>query len=191
MRSNIRGIIVRYGMPGFWITINPSDLRNPLVVILAGVEYSGDIFAAANAAIRHAAATSNPVAVAEFFCKLDAVLCEAAAQMADDSFDCDVDELDVQDLDLEDEDGTSLAVRNDDVDIETLILPITPFGTGGIEKPFCRLIVFLPWPTGPYRRQTCSFQASFHLTSLTHLLPPELPVCNSSHRPIYKLGSLD
>ena len=85
MRSNIRGIIVRYGMPGFWITINPSDLRNPLVVILAGVEYSGDIFAAANAAIRHAVATSNPVAVAEFFhhiCKavLEGLLATASKQ---------------------------------------------------------------------------------------------------------------
>ena len=67
MRSEIRGLITRLGMPAFWITINPSDLRNPLVLILAGVEYSGDIFTAANAAVREAAATSNPVAVAEFF----------------------------------------------------------------------------------------------------------------------------
>ena len=72
-------------MPGFWITINPSDLRNPLVVILAGVEYSGDIFAAANAAVRHAVATSNPVAVAEFFhhiCKavLEGLLATASKQ---------------------------------------------------------------------------------------------------------------
>jgi hypothetical protein len=67
MRSEIRGLITRYGMPAFWITINPSDLRNPLVLILAGVEYSGDNLAAASAAIREAAATSNPVAVAEFF----------------------------------------------------------------------------------------------------------------------------
>ena len=67
MRSEIRGLITRYGMPAFWITINPSDLRNPLVLILAGVEFSGDMLAAANAAVRDAAATSNPVAVAEFF----------------------------------------------------------------------------------------------------------------------------
>ena len=40
----IKGIIVRYGMPAFWITINPPAQWNPLVVILAGVEYSGDIF---------------------------------------------------------------------------------------------------------------------------------------------------
>jgi hypothetical protein len=67
MRSEIRGLITRYGMPAFWITINPSDLRNPLVLILAGVEYSGDNLATANAAIREATAVSNPVAVAEFF----------------------------------------------------------------------------------------------------------------------------
>lgn len=67
MRSEIRGLITRYGMPAFWITINLSDLRNPLVLVLAGVEYSGDIFTTANAAIRETAATSNPVAVAEFF----------------------------------------------------------------------------------------------------------------------------
>jgi hypothetical protein len=67
MRSEIRGIIVRYGMPAFWITINRSDLRNPLVLILAGVEYSGEALATINSAIHEAVATSNPVAVAEFF----------------------------------------------------------------------------------------------------------------------------
>ncbi|KAH8587824.1 hypothetical protein B0O99DRAFT_640674, partial [Bisporella sp. PMI_857] len=66
-RSEIKGLIVRDGMPDFWITINPSDLRNPLVLLLAGVEYSGDAFPTANAAIRQATATSNPVAVAQFF----------------------------------------------------------------------------------------------------------------------------
>ena len=86
MRSQIRGLIARYGMPAFWITINPSDLRNPLVLILAGVEYSGDILAAANASIREAAATSNPVAVAEFFhhvCRavLDGLLATNTGQM--------------------------------------------------------------------------------------------------------------
>ncbi|KAH9203939.1 hypothetical protein DL95DRAFT_273054, partial [Leptodontidium sp. 2 PMI_412] len=30
-RSEIKGLIVRDGMPAFWITINLSDLRNPLV----------------------------------------------------------------------------------------------------------------------------------------------------------------
>jgi hypothetical protein len=67
MRSEIRGLIVRFGMPAFWLTINPSDLRNPLVLILAGVEYSEDILSASNSAVRAATATSNPVAVAAFF----------------------------------------------------------------------------------------------------------------------------
>jgi hypothetical protein len=64
MRSKIRGLIVRGGMPAIWITGNPSDLRNPLVLLLAGVEIA---LPAANAAMRHAIATSNPVAVAQFF----------------------------------------------------------------------------------------------------------------------------
>ncbi|KAJ5664585.1 hypothetical protein N7507_005316 [Penicillium longicatenatum] len=67
MRSEIRGLIVRFGMLACWITINPSDLRSPLVIILAGVEYSDDILSASNSAIRGATATSNPVAVASFF----------------------------------------------------------------------------------------------------------------------------
>src|SRR5436190_4886377 len=67
MRSKIRGLIARYGMPAFWMTINPSDLRNPLVLILAGVECPEDILSRANVAIRHSTATSNPVAVAQFF----------------------------------------------------------------------------------------------------------------------------
>ena len=66
-RSEIKGLIVRDGMPAFWMTVNPSDLRHPLVLMLAGVEYSGDAFPTANAAIRQATATSNPVAVAQFF----------------------------------------------------------------------------------------------------------------------------
>ena len=67
MRSEIRGLIVRLGMPAFWITINPSDLRSPLVINLAGVEYSDDFLSASNSALRAATATSNPVAVASFF----------------------------------------------------------------------------------------------------------------------------
>lgn len=61
MRSEIRGIIVRYGMPAFWITINTSDLRNPSVIILAAAEYTGGILSTANAVIRETIATSNVV----------------------------------------------------------------------------------------------------------------------------------
>jgi hypothetical protein len=66
-RSEIKGLLVRHGMPAYWLTINPSDLRNPLVLLLAGVEHPGDAFPTTNAAIRHARATSNLVAVAQFF----------------------------------------------------------------------------------------------------------------------------
>jgi hypothetical protein len=64
LRSKIRGLIIRGGIPATWITVNPSDLRNPLVLLLAGIELP---VPAANATIRHTIATSNPVAVAQFF----------------------------------------------------------------------------------------------------------------------------
>ncbi len=67
LRSQIRGLLVRDGTADIWITINPSDLRNPLVLRLAGVECPQDAHPTANAAIRNATATSNPVAVAQFF----------------------------------------------------------------------------------------------------------------------------
>ena len=54
-------------MPAIWATINPSDLWNPLVLILAGIEISGDTVPTASAAIHYTAATSNPVAVTQFF----------------------------------------------------------------------------------------------------------------------------
>ena len=66
-RSKIRGLNVRHAMPDIWMTINPSDLKNPLVLNLAGLEYSGDALPTANAAIHRTIATSNPVAVAQFF----------------------------------------------------------------------------------------------------------------------------
>jgi hypothetical protein len=66
-RSEIKGLIVRDGMPAYWLTINPSDLRNPLVLVLAGVEYSANAVPTATAAIRQATATSNPISVAQFF----------------------------------------------------------------------------------------------------------------------------
>lgn len=67
MRAEIRGLIVRHGMPAFWLTINPSDLRHPLVLVLAGMHYSDDALPSASGTIREVVATSNPVAVAQFF----------------------------------------------------------------------------------------------------------------------------
>ncbi|KAJ5318263.1 hypothetical protein N7476_004683 [Penicillium atrosanguineum] len=80
MRAELRGLLVREGMPAFWLTINPSDLQNPLVLVLAGVQCSTDLSINVASAIRYATATSDPVAVARFFhytCKavLDGLLC--------------------------------------------------------------------------------------------------------------------
>lgn len=67
MRAEIRGLIVREGMPAFWLTINPSDLQNPLVLILAGVQLSTDNLSNEIATVRRAVATADPAAVARFF----------------------------------------------------------------------------------------------------------------------------
>jgi hypothetical protein len=64
LRGEIRGLLIREGMPAFWLTINPSDLQNPLVLLLAGAPYSTDT---ATSAVRQIIATSDPVAVARFF----------------------------------------------------------------------------------------------------------------------------
>ena len=63
----IKGLLVRWGMPAFWLTINPADLRDPIVLILGGVRYGSESFPTATAAIRKTFAISNPVAVAQFF----------------------------------------------------------------------------------------------------------------------------
>jgi Helitron helicase-like domain at N-terminus len=67
LRSMIKGLLARWGMPAFWLTINSSDLRDPIVLILGGIRYSSESFPAATAAIRKNFAVSNPVAVAQFF----------------------------------------------------------------------------------------------------------------------------
>jgi len=56
-------------MPAFWFTLNPSDLRSPLVLSLAGVALpldtqEGSVMAKT---FRNVTATMNPVAVAQFF----------------------------------------------------------------------------------------------------------------------------
>lgn len=42
IRAEIKGATVRLGMAAWWLTANPSDLRNPfpLVLVLAGLEFS-------------------------------------------------------------------------------------------------------------------------------------------------------
>jgi hypothetical protein len=67
LRAEIRGLLVREGMPAFWLTINPSDLQNPLVLVLAGVHYPMGSSANLPSTVRQVTATSDPVAVARFF----------------------------------------------------------------------------------------------------------------------------
>lgn len=67
MRAELRGLLVREGMPAFWLTINPSDLQNPLVLTLAGVQCLTNISANVASTIRYTTATSDPVAIARFF----------------------------------------------------------------------------------------------------------------------------
>ena len=80
MRLHIRALFVEFGPAVFWLTINPSDLRDPLVVKLAGITLPSDGFHRANRAFRRKAANMNPVAIAAFFhhvCKgvLEALVC--------------------------------------------------------------------------------------------------------------------
>ncbi|KAJ5367173.1 hypothetical protein N7541_001114 [Penicillium brevicompactum] len=75
MRAEIRGLLVREGMPAFWLTINPFDLQNPLVLVLAGLQCSTGTSTSLSSAIRCETTTSDPVAVARFFhCTCKAVL---------------------------------------------------------------------------------------------------------------------
>ncbi|CEO59600.1 hypothetical protein PMG11_04272 [Penicillium brasilianum] len=67
LRAELRGLLVREGMPAFWLTLNPSDLQNPLVLVLAGVQCSTERSANVASTIRQATATSDPAAVARFF----------------------------------------------------------------------------------------------------------------------------
>jgi len=66
-RTHMRALFVDWGMPAFWLTLNPADLRNPLVLKLAGVEISCDDLSREARRIRRCTANMNPVAVAQFF----------------------------------------------------------------------------------------------------------------------------
>ena len=66
MRVHMRALFVSDGMPAFWLTINPADLRNPLVLKLA-VDISCDDLSAQAQRMRQSTVNMNPVAVAQFF----------------------------------------------------------------------------------------------------------------------------
>ncbi|KAJ6532522.1 hypothetical protein B0H19DRAFT_1214072 [Mycena capillaripes] len=43
MRNEIRGLVIEKGLPSFYITINPTDVFNPVVKFLAGAEIDIDV----------------------------------------------------------------------------------------------------------------------------------------------------
>lgn len=64
-RLQLRALMITNGMPLLWITFNPSDLRCPIVLLLAKV--SLPVSDGAASAFKTATATMNPVAIATFF----------------------------------------------------------------------------------------------------------------------------
>ena len=77
MRLHIRALFIEFGPAAFWLTINPSDLRDPLVVKLAGITLPKDAFERENAAFRRKTANMNPAAIAVFFHKVCTGILEA------------------------------------------------------------------------------------------------------------------
>ncbi len=60
------------GMLVPWITINPSDFQNPLVLIFVGMRYELNGINTSVEAFARMTATMNPIAVARFF---EAICC--------------------------------------------------------------------------------------------------------------------
>ena len=83
MRLHIRALFVEFGPAAFWLTINPSDLRDPLVVKLAGITLPQDGFERANVIIRRKTANMNPAAIAVFFHKVCTGVLEALISPAE------------------------------------------------------------------------------------------------------------
>jgi len=70
MRLHIRALFVEFGPAAFWLTLNPSDLRDPLVLKLAGITIPNGRLEKTTAALRRKTATMNPSAIAVFFHKV-------------------------------------------------------------------------------------------------------------------------
>lgn len=66
MRVEMKSMVVRYGVPAIWFTLNPSDLRNPLVLRLSGVD-TPSVGGWRLSQFCSVTATLNPGAVAEYF----------------------------------------------------------------------------------------------------------------------------
>ena len=72
MRANIKGNIIRFGLPAIWLTINPADLAHPILCKIAGVSLSPSLNLTPSQIqlLKSKTATTNPVASAQFFHKM-------------------------------------------------------------------------------------------------------------------------
>jgi helitron helicase-like protein len=66
-RHLLFGHIVRYGIPAIWFTINPGDLRNPIVLRVAGVYICPQLSRGELNKLRRIHAIGNPTIVAQYF----------------------------------------------------------------------------------------------------------------------------
>ena len=66
-RHLLFGHIVRYGIPAIWFTINPGDLRNPVILRVAGVYICPQLSRAELNNLRRIHAIGNPTIVAQYF----------------------------------------------------------------------------------------------------------------------------
>lgn len=65
---HMKALMVSDRMPTLWITLNPFDLRSPLVLCFAGVQLDTSIMNVTTMKqMQESTATMNPVAVAQFF----------------------------------------------------------------------------------------------------------------------------
>jgi len=69
-RREIQAMIVRYGPPHFYITLNPADLHHPLFLHLAGERIDLSKLLFSSDAYRTHVLAANPVAQAQFFDKI-------------------------------------------------------------------------------------------------------------------------
>ena len=66
-RMDLRGYIVKFGLPMFYITINPADVHNPLMLFLAGEKVNLDTCSINKAFYRMKIVKRNPYSQAKFF----------------------------------------------------------------------------------------------------------------------------
>ena len=66
-RHQLFGQIVRFGIPAIWFTINPSDLKNPVVLRVAGIDIHPHLDRQELYRLRRLHAIGNPTIVAQYF----------------------------------------------------------------------------------------------------------------------------